>query len=146
MSGRGRATLHAIVLAAGASSRFGSPKQLVRFQRQPLIQRVIALAHERGVAVFVDPSPAAGRAFSVSGASPGVPFQNEIATRPSSCCSVPTGQSTGLVIDVPGGSLSAASASIVSCAIQLLGRPLVTSSTAACCLPTSAALRPCLNV
>jgi molybdenum cofactor cytidylyltransferase len=46
MSGRGRATLHAIVLAAGASSRFGSPKQLVRFQRQPLIQRVIAGATE----------------------------------------------------------------------------------------------------
>jgi molybdenum cofactor cytidylyltransferase len=54
MSGRGRATLHAIVLAAGASSRFGSPKQLVRFQRQPLIQRVIAGATElAGTAVSV---------------------------------------------------------------------------------------------
>jgi molybdenum cofactor cytidylyltransferase len=46
MSSRRRATLHAIVLAAGASSRFGSPKQLVRFERQPLIQRVIAGATE----------------------------------------------------------------------------------------------------
>jgi molybdenum cofactor cytidylyltransferase len=54
MSGRGRATLHAIVLAAGASSRFGSPKQLVRFHRQPLIQRVIAGATElAGAAVSV---------------------------------------------------------------------------------------------
>jgi molybdenum cofactor cytidylyltransferase len=54
MSGRGRATLHAIVLAAGASSRFGSPKQLVRFERQPLIQRVIAGATElAGAAVTV---------------------------------------------------------------------------------------------
>jgi molybdenum cofactor cytidylyltransferase len=39
-------TLHALVLAAGASSRFGSPKQLVRFDGQPLIQRVIAGATE----------------------------------------------------------------------------------------------------
>jgi molybdenum cofactor cytidylyltransferase len=46
MSSHRRATLHAIVLAAGASSRFGSPKQLVRFERQPLIQRVIAGATE----------------------------------------------------------------------------------------------------
>jgi len=54
MSGRSRATLHAIVLAAGASSRFGSPKQLVRFERQPLIQRVIAAATElAGAAVTV---------------------------------------------------------------------------------------------
>jgi molybdenum cofactor cytidylyltransferase len=43
---RGRSTLHAIVLAAGASRRFGSPKQLVCFERQPLIQRVIAGATE----------------------------------------------------------------------------------------------------
>src|SRR6202034_4807535 len=46
MSSRRRATLHAMVLPAGASSRFGSPKQLVRFERQPLIQRVIAGATE----------------------------------------------------------------------------------------------------
>ena len=54
MSSRSRATLHAIVLAAGASSRFGSPKQLVRFEGQPLIQRVIAGATElAGSAVTV---------------------------------------------------------------------------------------------
>jgi molybdenum cofactor cytidylyltransferase len=54
MSSRGRATLHAVVLAAGASRRFGSPKQLVQFERKPLIQRVIAGATElAGSAVTV---------------------------------------------------------------------------------------------
>jgi molybdenum cofactor cytidylyltransferase len=54
MSGHGRSTLHAIVLAAGASRRFGSPKQLVQFERRPLIQRVIAGATElTGAAVSV---------------------------------------------------------------------------------------------
>jgi molybdenum cofactor cytidylyltransferase len=54
MISRGRSTLHAIVLAAGASRRFGSPKQLVRYERQPLIQRVIAGATElAGSAVSV---------------------------------------------------------------------------------------------
>jgi CTP:molybdopterin cytidylyltransferase MocA len=42
----GKKSLHAIVLAAGASRRFGSPKQLVRFEGQLLIQRVIAAATE----------------------------------------------------------------------------------------------------
>lgn len=47
-------TLHAIVLAAGASRRFGSPKQLVRFEGQLLVQRVIAAATElAGAAVSV---------------------------------------------------------------------------------------------
>ena len=54
MSTRRRATLHAIVLAAGASSRFGSPKHLVRFERQPLIQRVIAGATVRVVEFVLD--------------------------------------------------------------------------------------------
>jgi molybdenum cofactor cytidylyltransferase len=54
MSGHGRSTLHAMVLAAGASRRFGSPKQLVQFERRPLIQRVIAGATElAGAAVSV---------------------------------------------------------------------------------------------
>jgi molybdenum cofactor cytidylyltransferase len=49
-----RRSLHAIVLAAGASRRFGSPKQLVRFEGQLLIQRVIAAATElAGSAVSV---------------------------------------------------------------------------------------------
>ncbi|HTT05116.1 MAG TPA: nucleotidyltransferase family protein [Steroidobacteraceae bacterium] len=38
--------LHTVVLAAGASRRFGSPKQLVRFQGQTLLQRVLASANE----------------------------------------------------------------------------------------------------
>jgi molybdenum cofactor cytidylyltransferase len=47
-------SLHAIVLAAGASRRFGSPKQLVRFEGQLLVQRVIAAATElTGSAVTV---------------------------------------------------------------------------------------------
>jgi molybdenum cofactor cytidylyltransferase len=49
-----KSTLHAIVLAGGASLRFGSPKQLVRFEGQLLIQRVIAAATElTGSAVSV---------------------------------------------------------------------------------------------
>ena len=39
-------SLHTIILAAGASRRFGSPKQLVRFEGQLLVQRVIAAATE----------------------------------------------------------------------------------------------------
>ena len=46
--------LHVVVLAAGASRRFGSPKQLVRFEGQPLILRVLSLATElAGSAVSV---------------------------------------------------------------------------------------------
>lgn len=49
-----RSTLHTIVLAAGESRRFGSPKQLVRFEGQLLVQRVIASAIElSGSAVTV---------------------------------------------------------------------------------------------
>jgi len=39
-------SLHTVVLAAGASSRFGSPKQLVRFEGQTLLQRVLSNAAE----------------------------------------------------------------------------------------------------
>jgi molybdenum cofactor cytidylyltransferase len=46
MSMQKRTTLHAIVLAAGASRRFGSPKQLVRLDGQSLLQRTLAHTSE----------------------------------------------------------------------------------------------------
>jgi molybdenum cofactor cytidylyltransferase len=39
-------SLHAIVLAAGGSSRFGSPKQLVRVDGRPLLHAAVARAVE----------------------------------------------------------------------------------------------------
>lgn len=39
-------SLHALILAAGASRRFGSPKQLVRIGGQSLLQRALAQATE----------------------------------------------------------------------------------------------------
>ncbi len=44
MSARKSTALHALVLAAGASRRFGSPKQLARIGGQSLLQRAIAHA------------------------------------------------------------------------------------------------------
>jgi molybdenum cofactor cytidylyltransferase len=38
------ANLHVLVLAAGAASRFGSPKQLVRINGQPLLHRAVSQA------------------------------------------------------------------------------------------------------
>lgn len=38
--------LHVVVLAAGASTRFGSPKQLVRIHGRPLLHRAVAHACE----------------------------------------------------------------------------------------------------
>jgi molybdenum cofactor cytidylyltransferase len=38
--------LHAVVLAAGASTRFGSPKQLVRIDGRPLLHAVVSRAVE----------------------------------------------------------------------------------------------------
>lgn len=45
-SHRGGGALHAIVLAAGASTRFGSPKQLVRLAGRPLLHTVVTRAAE----------------------------------------------------------------------------------------------------
>ena len=36
----------AVILAAGGSSRFGSPKQLVQFHEKDFVQRVVAVAQE----------------------------------------------------------------------------------------------------
>lgn len=48
------ASLHAVVLAAGASGRFGSPKQLVRIGGRPLLHTVVGRAVElAGSAVTV---------------------------------------------------------------------------------------------
>jgi molybdenum cofactor cytidylyltransferase len=47
MSSRRSAALHALILAAGASRRFGSPKQLVRVDGQSLLQR--AVVHATGL-------------------------------------------------------------------------------------------------
>jgi len=54
LSPEDKPTLHAVVLAAGASSRFGSPKQLVRVQGRPLLHLTVARAVEiAGQAVIV---------------------------------------------------------------------------------------------
>ncbi len=45
-SRRSGGALHAIVLAAGASTRFGSPKQLVRLAGRPLLHTVVTRAAE----------------------------------------------------------------------------------------------------
>jgi molybdenum cofactor cytidylyltransferase len=41
-------TFSVVVLAAGGSSRLGSPKQLVRLEGEPLVCRAARLAHESG--------------------------------------------------------------------------------------------------
>jgi molybdenum cofactor cytidylyltransferase len=46
MSVEDNPTLHAIVLAAGGSSRFGSPKQLVRVDGRPLLHAAVSRAVE----------------------------------------------------------------------------------------------------
>jgi molybdenum cofactor cytidylyltransferase len=44
----------AVVLAAGASTRLGQPKQLIRFHGEQLIDRTIRIAHEAGAtSIFV---------------------------------------------------------------------------------------------
>lgn len=53
-TGGGSDVLHTIVLAAGAATRFGGPKQLVRIDGRPLLHTVVARAAEvTGTAVTV---------------------------------------------------------------------------------------------
>lgn len=47
----GQSGLHAIVLAAGASRRYGSPKQLLRYRGEFLLARSVRLAHLAGAEV-----------------------------------------------------------------------------------------------
>jgi len=44
VSNRPSPALHVLILAAGASSRFGSPKALTRIEGRPLIQHIVARA------------------------------------------------------------------------------------------------------
>jgi molybdenum cofactor cytidylyltransferase len=46
MSSDPEPTLHALVLAAGSASRFGSPKQLVRIGGQPMLHKAVSQASE----------------------------------------------------------------------------------------------------
>ena len=48
---RGHPGLLAVILAAGASRRFGSPKQLARYCGETLVARSVRLAHEAGAGV-----------------------------------------------------------------------------------------------
>lgn len=46
MDSQHESTLHALILAAGASRRFGSPKQLVRIDGRPMLHAVVSRAVE----------------------------------------------------------------------------------------------------
>jgi len=64
--------LYAIVLAAGASTRFGSPKQLVRIGGRPLLHTVVARAAEvTGNALIVVLGAGAGELAPLLKHSPG---------------------------------------------------------------------------
>jgi len=45
--------LGALILAAGASVRFGEPKQFLQFEGETLLRRVAKAAHEAGCAPIV---------------------------------------------------------------------------------------------
>ncbi len=73
-TGRARAAdgLYAIVLAAGPSTRFGSPKQLVRLEGRPLLHTVVSRAAEvTGNALIVVLGAGAGQLAPLLKHSPG---------------------------------------------------------------------------
>lgn len=70
--GRTSGRLYAIVLAAGASTRFGSPKQLVRIGGRPLLHTVVARTAEvTGNALIVVLGAGAGQLAPLLRHSPG---------------------------------------------------------------------------
>jgi len=71
-TGRSRDRLYAIVLAAGASTRFGSPKQLVRIGGRPLLHTVVSRAADvTGNALIVVLGAGAGELAPLLRHSPG---------------------------------------------------------------------------
>lgn len=98
----GAADLHAIVLAAGASSRFGSPKQLVRIGDRPLLSLIAGRAGEVvGQALIVVLGAGAAELTALLKHSPGTVIVNRqwregmassiragIARLPPSCAGV----------------------------------------------------------
>jgi len=71
-AGRADGRLYAIVLAGGASTRFGSPKQLVRIGGRPLLHTVVARAAEvTGNALIVVLGAGAGELAPLLRHSPG---------------------------------------------------------------------------
>lgn len=72
MAGRAGDRLYAIVLAAGASTRFGSPKQLVRIGGRPLLHTVVSrTADVTGNALIVVLGAGAGELAPLLRHSPG---------------------------------------------------------------------------
>ncbi len=53
VNGHGRCGLHAVVLAAGASRRYGSLKQLLRYRGETLVERSVRLARLAGASAVV---------------------------------------------------------------------------------------------
>jgi molybdenum cofactor cytidylyltransferase len=75
--GRAGDRLYAIVLAAGASTRFGSPKQLVRLGGRPLLHTVVTRAAEvTGNALIVVLGAGAGELAPLLKHSPGAVVVN----------------------------------------------------------------------
>ncbi len=64
MSPPGSPPFSVVVLAAGGSSRLGSPKQLVRLEGEPLVCRAARVAHESGARSIIVVTGACGEAVA----------------------------------------------------------------------------------